>query len=175
MSRLASLSLALVALVALAGGCSDEPPSPLVGVWQVTTHTHNDAACDAPGPAVTTPPFIKLSEASLLGAVYVERVDCTTATTCDESGGLFGELYGEEIAGGLRGSVYVASGDGTRCVLAASRHDAVIAADGTLRLERRRFEGRDLVGLACTTDEAEQLLATLPCAELEVMTAARVP
>lgn len=162
------------ALVALAAGCGDDP-SPLVGVWQVTTHFRNDTACDVPGTPVTDPPFIKFSEGSLLGQDYVERVDCASATMCDESGGLFGELYAEEIAGGLRATVYVSSGDATRCTLAAMQADATIGDDGTLNLDRRRFEGRDLVGLSCTTDEAEQMLATLPCVELEGLAATRVP
>jgi hypothetical protein len=149
-------------------GCGDDP-SPLVGVWQVTTHTRNPTGCASEGAAVVDPPFLKFVAGSLLGQDYVERVDCTTATDCEDAGGLFGLFYAEPIDGGLRASVYVSSGDMTRCTLAAQRSDATVAGPA-LRIETRRFEGRDLVGVVCDPDTAEAMQATLPCAELEVIT-----
>ncbi len=156
-----------VLVVAALAGCGDDP-SPLLDVWQVTAHTRNATGCAAEGAAVTDPPYLKFVAGSLLGQEYVERVDCASATDCDDAGGLFGLFYAEPIDGGLRASAYSSSGDMTRCVLAAQRSDATVVG-GALRIETRRFEGRDLVGVACTADTAEAMAATLPCAELEVI------
>lgn len=171
MSRLLFLA-ALTPLALVTTACGDDP-SPLLGVWQVTTHTANPTACDAEGPAVAEPPFIKFIEGEFFGQEFVERVDCTSATMCDEGGNLFGEIYSESIDGGLRASIYASSGDSTACVLSGSRADATIA-DGVLRIEKRRYASGTLSGVTCEPETAEAMLATLPCVELEVMTGTKV-
>ena len=67
--------------------------------------------------------------------------------------------------------MFVAFGDSARCTLAARRVDAVIAADGTLRVETRRYEAKDLTAVVCDDATAARLLPQLPCAELDVLTA----
>ncbi len=174
MSRLAHLALtAVLTPLAFATAACGDDPSPLLGVWQVTAHTANPAGCGAEGPAVTEPPFIKFIEGEFFGQEFVERVDCTSATMCDDSASLFGELYSESIDGGLRASVYASSGDSTACVLSASRADATITG-GALRIEKRRYASGTLSGVTCEPDTAEAMFATLPCVELEVMTGTRV-
>lgn len=174
MSRLVRLATAaILAPLALTTAACGDDPSPLLGVWQVTAHTENPAGCDAEGPAVAEPPFIKFIEGEFFGQEFVERVDCTSATMCDEGGNLFGELYTESIDGGLRSSIYASSGDSTACVLSGSRSDATIA-NGALRIETRRYASGTLTGVTCEPETAEAMLTTLPCVELEVMTGTKV-
>ena len=82
-----------------------------------------------------------------------------------------GRLFTELVDRGRRSSVFVAFGDSARCTLAARRVDAVIAADGTLRVETRRYEAKDLTAVVCDDATAARLLPQLPCAELDVLTA----
>lgn len=165
---------ALLAVAALSTvvACGDDP-SPLLGVWQASTHTLNPTACDAEGPAVADPPFFKFVESEFFGQTFVERLDCTSATACDESNGIFGEAYSEDIEGGMRGSVYASSGSETSCSLTALRWEARIV-DGAVRIEKRRLVGENLTGITCDPDTAEAMVATLPCVELEVLTGVRV-
>ncbi|MBP8806373.1 MAG: hypothetical protein KBG48_21945 [Kofleriaceae bacterium] len=174
MSRLVrfAVAAALTPLALTAAACGDDP-SPLLGVWQVTAHTANPAGCDAEGPAVAEPPFIKFIEGEFFGQEFVERVDCTSATMCDEGGNLFGELYTEDIPNGLRSSIYASSGDSTACVLSGSRADATIV-NGVLRIEKRSYASGTLAGVTCEPETAEAMLATLPCVELEVTTGTKV-
>lgn len=165
-------SFIAVATIASLAACGDDP-SPLLGVWQVTSHTMNPSACDVEGAAVADPPYIKFIESEFFGQTFVERVDCTSATTCDESASLFGETYSESIADGLRGSVYASSGDSTRCILSGSRWEARLV-DGAVRIEKRHYVSGDLVGVTCDPDTTEAMFDTLPCVELEVMTGTRV-
>lgn len=155
--------------VAACGGRTQEP---LLGVWQVTAHTHNPDGCATDGPATAVPPYVEFVVSDVLGQQVLELVDCTTAASCATSLGLRGRLFTEPVLGGRRSSVFVAFGDTARCTLAARRADAVIAADGTLRVETRRFEARDLSAVVCDDASAASMLASLPCAELDLLTAA---
>lgn len=154
--------------VAACGGRTQEP---LLGVWQVTAHTHNPTGCGAEGPAAAVPPFVQFVVSDVDGQQVLELVDCTTAAACATSAGLRGRLFTELVDRGRRSSVFVAFGDSARCTLAARRVDAVIAADGTLRVETRRYEAKDLTAVVCDEATAARMLPQLPCAELDVLTA----
>ncbi|HVV87854.1 MAG TPA: hypothetical protein VHE35_32665 [Kofleriaceae bacterium] len=105
----------------------------------------------------------------------LELVDCTAPTACAASAGLAGRLFTEDIPGGKRADVFTAFGDGASCALAARRIDAIIAPDATLHLETRRYEERDLSGVVCTGATARTMLGSLPCLELDLLTATLAP
>lgn len=163
-----------VVLVALAG-CGGHAEEPLLGAWEVRTHTRNPAACDVEGAAVTTPAFVRFQVSDVLGQPVLELVECTAPAACAASAGVSGRLFTERIAGGLRADAFAAFGSSSDCALGARRADAVIAADGTLRIETRRYEEREVSGVTCEVATAERLLASLTCLELDVMTAVRAP
>lgn len=163
------LVIATLGLSACGGAAVD----PLLGVWEVGAHTRNDAGCAAEGPAVTDPPYVQFQASDVEGQQVVERVDCTGPAMCEASHGLAGLLYTEQLEGGLRAEVFTAFGDPTACALAARRSDALIAADGTLRVETRRYEQRDVSGVVCDGATAERMLSSLTCLELDVFTAQR--
>ena len=154
-----------------AAACGGQTQEPLLGVWQVTAHTHNSTGCAAEGPAVVEPPYVEFVMSAIEGQQVLELVDCTTPAACAASAGLRGRLFTDPVAGGRRSSVFVSFGDSALCTLAARRADAVIAADATLRVETRRFEAKDLTAVVCDDATAAGMLPALPCAELDVLTA----
>jgi hypothetical protein len=164
---------ALAVLVALAG-CGGHAAEPLLGAWEVRTHTRNPSACDVEGAAVTTPPVVRFQVSDVLGQPVIELVECSAPDACAASGGVSGRLFTTRIAGGMRADAFAAFGSSTDCALGARRADATIAADGTLRVETRRYEERQVSGVTCEVATAERLLASLTCLELDVLTAARV-
>jgi hypothetical protein len=159
-------------LLALAA-CGGQAQEPLLGDGQVRTHTRNRAGCAVEGPAATTPSFVRFQLSDVEGQSVLELVDCTAPGSCAASAGVSGRLYTRKIPGGLRADAFAAFGDSTRCALGARRSDAVLAADGTLRVETRTYEERDLFGVTCDVASAERLLASLTCLELDVITAAQ--
>lgn len=173
-ARRVALALGLGAgLAAGLAGCGKDGEE-LLGMWQVTAHTENPAGCEAEGPAVTDPPFIRFAEGSFFGQDYFEYVACRDAAgaDCDPSAGLFTLLYAEPVAGGMRAAIYAASGSSDDCLLAATISDAVVTA-GALRIETRRRHQDGVTDSACDADDAEARAATLPCTELEVLVGQR--
>lgn len=172
MSRPPLLLAALLIAPLVACGGDD---SPLLGTWQVATHTRNDTGCASEGAAVTDPPFVKFVMTNIFGRDVVEEVECSAATTCDESGGLFGKFFSEDIPGGLRFQGYTSAGDGTNCTLGSYRSDAVLDASDGLRIESRTYSSAPMQGIVCDPDTAKAMFSSLTCDSLEVMTATRVP
>ncbi len=167
----AGIVVGIVVGLAACGGAAEEP---LLGVWTVASHTHGDAGCAAQGPAVADPPFVQFQRSDVLGQEVVELVDCTTPTSCAASAGLAGRLFTESLpAGGLRAEVFTSFGGEADCALAASRTDAVVADDDSLRIEARTYETRDLSGVVCAPATARALFASLTCKTLDVLTAVR--
>lgn len=164
-----------VGLLAIAlAACGGDTVDPLLGVWQVGVHTRNDSGCDTAGPAVTDPPYVQFQMSLVEGQEVMELVDCSAPGMCEASGGLAGRLYTEELPdGSLRAEVYTAFGDTTACALAALRSDAVLDATGTLAVETRTYELRDVSGVVCDGATAERMLSTLPCLDLDAFTATR--
>ena len=171
------LIAATAALAAAATGCG-QPYDDLLGVWQVTAHTDNPTGCDAEGPTVPDPPYIKFIEGEFFGQEYAEYVDCTDAgVTCEESGGIFGALlYAEEIDGGVRASIFAAShgGDPDDCLLSGTISDATVSG-GVLRIETRHRSQDSVSGTACDSDDAKDRFSSLPCTGFEVLAGARAP
>lgn len=170
------VAVGIVATIVGLAACGGAAEEPLLGVWTVASHTHDDAGCVAPGVAVAEPPFVQFQRSDVLGQQVIELVDCATPTSCAASGGLAGRLFTESLpGGGLRAEVFTSFGDDTACALAASRTDAMVADDDSLRIEARTYETRDLSGVVCAPATARALFASLTCKTLDVLTAARVP
>ncbi len=134
---------ALVTVVALVAGAGcGKDGDELLGVWQVTAHSRNQAGCDAEGAAVAEPAYIKFIAGSFFGQDYVEYVDCTDAAgaACDGPGGLFGLLYAESIDGGMRAAIHAASGSAADCLLSSTVSDAVVSG-ATIRIAHRLLRG----------------------------------
>jgi len=171
-----TLLVAVVPALAAAAGCGGNPWDDVLGTWQVTAHTENTTSCDAEGPAVVDPPYIKFIEGEIFGQEYAEYVACTDAgVTCEESGGLFGALfYAEEIDGGVRASIFAAShgGDPNDCLLSGTISDAIVSG-GVLRIETRSRSQDNVSGTACDSDDAKSRFADMPCTRLEVIAGAR--
>lgn len=167
MSRRAAAVLVALALAA----CGGHAQEPLLGDWQVQTHTRNTTSCDAEGPAATTPAVVRFQLSDVLGQAVLELVDCDAAGACAPSAGVAGRLFTENVPGGKRADAFAAFGTGSACQLGARRTDATIAPDGTLRVETRRWEERELSGVVCDVATAERMLASLTCLELDVITA----
>lgn len=164
-----ALAVALFACTAV-----DDGPD-LAGVWRVTAHTDNPTGC-TPGPAVTEPPFIKFTRETIVGQPFYQYVHCADAgVTCEPANPLTGLAYAKDIPGGYEAVFPDATGDATSCSLMATVSQAIVAADGSLAIETRRRASTGLVGVACTTREAELRAAagTLPCVGLETLTATR--
>lgn len=171
MTRIAWFAAPLLVLAA----CGDDGlDTPLLGTWQVATHTRNDMGCTGEGAAETDPPFLRFIATDIFGTEVAELVDCTSATMCEESASLFGKLYSESISGGLRFQTYFAAGDDTQCTLGGLRSDATVDASGRLRIEERSYSSAPMA-VTCDTDTAEAMFATLPCGALEIYTATRAP
>ena len=180
LSSLASVvSRALVMPAALLGlglvACGGETEEPLLGVWQVTSHTHHAAGCDGPGAPATEPPYIQFQVSDVAGQDVLELVDCSSPTACEVSQGLQGRLYTEAVPGGFRAQVFVAAGDSAACALGARRSDALVAADGTLRVETRSYELRDVSGVVCEGGTARRMFGSLPCLDLDIVVATHLP
>ena len=90
-SRLVIRAIVLVLLGAAA--CGGRTQEPLLGVWQVTAHTHNPTGCATPGPAAAVPPFVQFVVSDVDGQQVLELVDCTSAAACATSAGLSGRLF----------------------------------------------------------------------------------
>lgn len=161
----------LAAVLLAAAACGGDTVEPLLGLWQVASHTRDDGGCTGPGAAVATPPYVQFQLSDIEGQPVLERVDCDAPAACEPSAGLAGLLYTELIPGGRRAETFVAFGESSNCALGARRSDAVISADGTLRVETRRFEERGVGGVDCEPATAERLLASLTCLELDVIVA----
>ncbi len=163
---------ALAAALAAVAGCG-QPYDDLLGVWQVTAHTDNQTGCEAEGPPVVDPPFIKFVEGEFFGQEYAQYVACTTPATCEDPGGLFGGLlYAEEIDGGVRAVIYSASGSPADCLLAATVSDATVVG-GALTIETRRRSQDNVTDSSCDADDAQARAASLPCDGYEVIEGAR--
>lgn len=166
------LLLCLTLTFALGAPACDKDGDELLGVWQVTAHTLNDTSCDAEGPALSGPPFIKFIEGEIFGQDYLEYVACTDAagTSCDEPGGLFGLLYAESIDDGMRAAIYAASGTSSDCLLSSTISTATVSGTA-LRIETRHRLQDNVSNTACDADDARG--TSMPCVELEVITGAR--
>lgn len=168
-----SLVAAAAGLVAAGMGCGN-PYDDLLGVWQVTAHTENETGCEAEGPAVAEPPYIKFVEGSFFGQEYAEYLACTDAgTACDEPGGLFGLLYAEEISGGMRAQIYASSGSPEDCILSGTVSDAVVEG-GQLRIETRSRTLDNVTDSSCDPDDTQARWDELPCTRYEVIVGARI-
>jgi hypothetical protein len=168
--------LAGAALAAALAACGGDDGDALLGMWQVTAHTANETSCDAEGPAVAEPTFIKFIEGDFFGQEYLEYVACTDATgaTCDEPGGIFFSLlYSESIDDGMRAEIFASSGTADDCLLSATTSDATVSGS-TLRIETRHRREDNVTGTACTPDDAQARADSMPCAGLEVLTGARL-
>jgi len=170
LTRIVVAAAAAVAAGAGAAGCGGGVD--LSGGWQVTAHTVNDTACDAPGPAVADPPYIRFERDSLFGQKYYQWGPCTDATeaSCDSGGGLFGLLYAKEIDNGWQAEIYVASGAAGDCLLSATVSTAVVEEE-VLSIETRRSE-LDHANTPC--ESADEAMMQMPCVGLEMMTGVRV-
>ena len=172
MMRRWSLAVPVLGMLAACGGTATEP---LLRVWQVDAHTRNDTGCAAAGAAVATPAFVEFQLSIVEAREVIELVDCTAPGACAASAGVSGRLYDDQLPTGRRAQFFTAFGDASRCALGGFRSDAVIGADGTLRIESRTYETRDLSGVLCEGRTAEQMFGSLTCRGLDVITAHAAP
>lgn len=174
MTDLRSPACLLFAALSLGAAACGKDGEELLGVWQVTTHTRNDTSCDAEGPPLGDPPFIKFISGEFFGQEYLEYVACTDAAgmACEEPGGLFGLLYAESIDDGMRAAIYSASGTASDCLLSSTISTATVTAAG-LRIETRHRLEDNVSNTACDADDAEARGTSMPCVELEVLTGTR--
>lgn len=149
-TALAALAFASLAL----GGCTETADGPdLVGVWQVTAHTHDDAGCGE-GTIETDPPYIQFTRESILGQEFFQWAACTSPTACAEPNPLFDPSYGTAITDGWEAKIFTKSGDTAGCILGAVISTAVVGADGSLTVDTR-LHSTEVTGTTCTLAEAE--------------------
>jgi hypothetical protein len=147
------------------------------GVYQVTHHTENTTACDVEGPDVTDPPYFQLEPGEFLGQKYYSFNECTAAdpTTCSGAG-LFSSVFWTN--GEWKGELYAASGglNGSPCSLQAVIVTVTTTSAG-IHIETRKSSQDDpaLSGDACSSEEAHQRAATMPCTERTVYEGTRTP
>jgi hypothetical protein len=90
------ITLLFCTVMAACGGDGD---SEFEGTYQVSSHTLNDAACDAEGPEVTDGyAYFKLEMGEILGFPILELFSCTSDTECsDVNEFFFSKMKGDWI------------------------------------------------------------------------------
>jgi len=170
MTKLA-ISIMLIALALAACGDSGTDAADLVGVYQVTLHTRNEAACDVEGGAVTDYDYFQLLEDEFLGQPYLSFGECTSSdpASCTD-GGLFSSYF--KVRGDWVNELHSSSGGGSiSCYLGYVRGDLFPQGDGSLRFETRVYSEEDttLSEEECNTDEAEARGDSMPCESYEAI------
>lgn len=153
---------------ALVGACGGAPD--LEGIYQVTSHTLNEAGCDVEGPAAADDyPYFSLRPDDFLGESLLAFGTCTgpTIEECEDFG-LFSSFL--EIDGEWKMQISTASFAGT-CTLGYFIGSTLEQPDGSLRLEFRNYSEVDetLDADACDTDVADARGTDMPCDRYEVV------
>lgn len=126
-----SWALAGVLSAGLIGcGGDDDGPDPLIGTFEVSSHTLSEMGCDMPNPLLepsscfgcaVAKPFFKVKRQSLFGSSFLSVVDCDSATVCDDADAdpdsidLGGALLDRKEGGAWVGTAYGASYGGASC------------------------------------------------------------
>lgn|GEM_PF-3402543 len=162
------------AIVALLGGCSDDPD--LSGLYEVTYHTFSADNCDVEGDAVDTPLYFRMDKDKFFGVDIFTFSGCDSATDPDcNSPAMLVSSFTQPIDNGWKGVVSYTSWSGTDCSLGYVEGTAVLE-EGGIRIETRRWADQvQLPEGACTTDEAESRGKQMPCDGYEVIVGATVP
>src|SRR5258706_7721525 len=162
-------------LVACAGLVACGAPD-LSGIYQVTTHTEDQAGC-GPGTPATSPPYFELKRGSLFGTTLFEYILCSAPQTssCLDLG-LLSIAFDVATRDGWVGDSYSANGSGSVCVLGHIASSALLQSDGDVRIEFRHFSQtfQSTPSGGCTQQAARAQSATLPCASDEVLFGTRV-
>ena len=170
------LCLAWLSILVAGCGGGGSPAEDLVGMYQVTTHTENEASCDVQGAAVEEDPYFRLSAQDVFGYTVLVLDTCTSAdpTSCTDLGvfSSFNQQGGEWVQ-----EMSVSSGGGSYgpCLLTWMRGTLSEAA-GTVTIERRTYSEEDtLTEEECDPDTAEARGDSMPCTRYEVLAGARLP
>jgi hypothetical protein len=161
---------AIILCAALAGGCSDDVD--ISGLYQTSYHTQNTGDCATEGPAITDdPPYFLIELSNFLGQEFYTFSECSSASETDCTGfGIFGQSFTEPIDGGWRGEMSLASYSGDQCYLTFAHGQAILADDGTLRIEWRSYsEQATLSDDDCTAEEAGDRGDDMPCELFDVL------
>lgn len=85
MRKTTALLFCIVQAAGLTACGEDDDASKYVGVYEISHHTLNDAACDVEGPEVTDgDPFFKIEKGDFFGFTILNFYYCTSATECDD-------------------------------------------------------------------------------------------
>jgi hypothetical protein len=163
------MTRALLAIAALAAGCSDDPID-LTGIYEVQSQV-GSSPCGADMPVMMPAAYLKFHKEKFF-ADYFAFDECTDAagTDCESSGGVFSGLF-EPIDNGWRGVVTSSSGLGGRCVLSYTLDSALLNGSHLVVEHHRYTDQTDRPEAECTTDKAEELGDTMPCEEHELIDA----
>jgi hypothetical protein len=170
-------SFGVMTFCALAlAGCGDDdegPPGPdIAGIYEVTHHTLNETACDAEGPDVSDPPFIRLELQQIVGIWTYGFSPCDSADpgSCF-SLGILSTAFTSSDGSAWHGDITSSNGGDEFgvCKLTASRSLARPTAEG-VHMEFRSSSGEapDLTGEACDPDAARARAESFPCNRFEV-------
>ena len=144
-------------------------PRTLVGTYSVDSHTLNDTACDAEGPAQDGPAYIEATLISPLGLVSFHG--CSSLTSCDQS--IFSVGWdGTTWKSTIRAAI---SGSGT-CEAFRDEELAVTDHGATIRLEKRRFSASIQLRAdeVCDLSVLDSHASEIVCTSYEVYTGTRV-
>jgi hypothetical protein len=166
---------ALALLLPACGGGSSGPQGP-EGVFEITSHTLNEASCDVEGAQVTEPvAYFSLTNEDFAGYPILAWRNCTgpDPATCDEDLDLFRSFV--HLNGAWRADATAASWSAS-CYLSVTEATLTEAEDGTLAIRAAERAGtladiqdEDTCFADSTADRADEL----PCS-LEVWQAAPV-
>jgi len=167
--------LILFTSLAACGGGDDDPGN-YAGIYEISTHTINEEACDVEGPAIVDGySHFRLRKDEFFGEPFLALGECSSAEdeSCDDAGLFSAYIYS---GGAWRYQVSVASGVST-CYLSYIDGTLEDLGGGSVRIEIRQYsdEVPSLAGDACTTEEAERRGKDMPCDSYEAMVGTLVP
>lgn len=120
----------MVTLGLAACGGEEGGSDPLIGTFEISSHTLSEMGCETPMPlvepescfgCVVEKPFFKVKRQTLLGTRFLSIVDCESATVCDDDGDdpdsidLGGAILERKEGGAWIGNAYAASYGGASC------------------------------------------------------------
>jgi hypothetical protein len=163
--------LPVLALALLLAACGGNEGIDLAGMYQVVTHTRNDASCDAAGPADDEYPYFQIKKDSMLGSEFLLMDPCESElpASCEDGGLFFALVFSIPVDDGWEGKASYSTGSGDPCTLTYQESSASMK-DGTLTIEKRQWSEEVTVPEdQCDTEEADARGKSMPCTLYEVI------
>lgn len=170
-------------IAACSGGDDGPKGDAFEGIYEATSQTENDDACDVEGGAVTPiDPFFELDKESFFGTPILGYHGCTSAdpATCAEDADLFGSFY-EKRDGLWTGVIKFASWGGTYCLMGETVRtlDGDPEADISISSAMSTTTAAGITESECVDSDLDVLIEEyredLVCENLDVLHATVVP